>query len=119
MFEDELYKKRDGMLLRCVSQEDILKILVEGTPFGLVYGSEAVLPGEAGIPTYRQIGFNEEENDQRIREQTNFVNELRDRAFYKMKKYKHLMARTYNRRVKDKQFKVGDLVLRFYANTAT
>ncbi|GAA0186791.1 hypothetical protein LIER_34079 [Lithospermum erythrorhizon] len=30
---------------------------------------------------------------------------------------KHLMARTYNRRVKNKQFKVGDLVLRLYSIT--
>ncbi|GAA0169923.1 hypothetical protein LIER_24301 [Lithospermum erythrorhizon] len=60
------------------------------TPFNLVYGSEAVLPVEDGLPTYRQIGFNEEENDQRMRERLNFV---------------------------DPQFKVGDLVLSQYSIT--
>ncbi|GAA0153954.1 hypothetical protein LIER_12069 [Lithospermum erythrorhizon] len=32
------------------------------TPFSLVYGSEEVLQVEAGLPTFRQLGFNEEEN---------------------------------------------------------
>ncbi|GAA0165369.1 hypothetical protein LIER_39963 [Lithospermum erythrorhizon] len=48
------------------------------TPFSLVYGSEAVLPVEAGLPTYRQIWFSEDENDHRMREQLNLLNELRD-----------------------------------------
>ncbi|GAA0160015.1 hypothetical protein LIER_38962 [Lithospermum erythrorhizon] len=47
----------------------------------------------------------------------NFVDELCDQALYKMQKYKHLMARTYNRRVTNKQFKIGDLVLRLYSIT--
>ncbi|GAA0182963.1 hypothetical protein LIER_30467 [Lithospermum erythrorhizon] len=67
------------------------------TPFNLVYGSEAVLPAEARLPTYHQLGFSEEENDQRMREELNFVDELRDKSLYKMHKYKHLMARAYNR----------------------
>ncbi|GAA0150111.1 hypothetical protein LIER_09122 [Lithospermum erythrorhizon] len=70
------------------------------TPFSLVYGSEAVLPAEVSLPTFRQLGFHEKENDQRMREQLNFVDELRDQALYRMHKYKHLMTRTYNRRVK-------------------
>ncbi|GAA0144587.1 hypothetical protein LIER_35964 [Lithospermum erythrorhizon] len=112
MYGNDLYKKSwDGPLLRCVSQENIPKILAEvhqgwceshirgwslavkitrigyfwptlvrdatnflkrttlshasrETPSSLVYGSEAVLPAEVGLPTYRQIGFNEEKNDQ-------------------------------------------------------
>ncbi|GAA0166312.1 hypothetical protein LIER_40166 [Lithospermum erythrorhizon] len=87
------------------------------TPFSLVYGSEVVLPTEAGLPTYRQQGFNEGENDQRMREQLNFIDEMHDRALYKMQTYKHLTARTYNRQVRNKQFKVGDLVLRLYSIT--
>ncbi|GAA0165689.1 hypothetical protein LIER_21022 [Lithospermum erythrorhizon] len=62
------------------------------TLFSLVYGLETVLPAEAGLPTYRQTGFTEEENGQRMREQLNFVDELRDQALYKMQKYKHLMV---------------------------
>ncbi|GAA0158497.1 hypothetical protein LIER_15505 [Lithospermum erythrorhizon] len=54
------------------------------TPFNLVYGLKAVLPAEAGLPTYRQIGFSEEENDHKTREQLNLVDELRHRALYRM-----------------------------------
>ncbi|GAA0167650.1 hypothetical protein LIER_22533 [Lithospermum erythrorhizon] len=45
------------------------------TPFSLVYGSEVVLPAEAGLPTYRQLGFDEGENNQRMREQLNLVDD--------------------------------------------
>ncbi|GAA0181610.1 hypothetical protein LIER_30261 [Lithospermum erythrorhizon] len=132
MYNDELYKKSwDGPLLSCVSQEDIPKILIEvhqgwygshigrtthshvtgETPFNLVYGSEA------GLPTYYQLGFNKGENNQRMKEQLNLVDELRDRALYKMKKYKLIMARAYNLRVKNKKFQIGELVLRLYSIT--
>ncbi|GAA0154240.1 hypothetical protein LIER_37832 [Lithospermum erythrorhizon] len=49
-------------------------------PFSLVYGTGAVLPAEVGFPTYRQAGFDEEKNDQRLKELLNFTNELRDEA---------------------------------------
>ncbi|GAA0178348.1 hypothetical protein LIER_29824 [Lithospermum erythrorhizon] len=54
------------------------------TLFNLVYGSEIVLPAKAGLPTYRQMGFYEEENDHRMREQLNLADELRDQALYRM-----------------------------------
>ncbi|GAA0152368.1 hypothetical protein LIER_10869 [Lithospermum erythrorhizon] len=88
-----------------------------GTPFTLLYGTEAVLPVEVGLLSYRHRGFDEAENSQLIMEQLNFTNELRDKALFKMVQYKHLMTRSYNRRVKNIQLKVGDLVLRMYEIT--
>ncbi|GAA0172029.1 hypothetical protein LIER_25937 [Lithospermum erythrorhizon] len=61
-------------------------------PFSLVYGTEAILPAEVGLPTYRTIGFEEESNDQRLKEYLNFLDELMDEALYKTVKYKQLMA---------------------------
>ncbi|GAA0153419.1 hypothetical protein LIER_37671 [Lithospermum erythrorhizon] len=58
--------------------------------------------GEA--PTYRHMGFDEE--------YLNFTDELKDETLYKILKYKHLMALSYNRRVKTCQFHAGDFVLR-------
>ncbi|GAA0187182.1 hypothetical protein LIER_34470 [Lithospermum erythrorhizon] len=55
--------------------------------------------------------FDEEKNDQRLREYLNFTYELRDEALYKILKYKHLMVGSYYRRVKNRQFHSGDLVL--------
>ena len=60
----------------------------------------------------RMRGFDEETNNSRMREHLDLVDELRDQALYKMVKYKHLMSRFYNRRVKTRQFIAGDLVLR-------
>ena len=82
------------------------------TPFSLVYGVEAVLPVEVGLPSLRMMGYDEENNEERMRTHLEFVDELRDRTLYKMTKYKQLTARFYNRRVKARQIKVGDLVLR-------
>ena len=82
------------------------------TPFSLIYGSEAIIPLEVGLPSTRVAGFDKDENDTRMREQLNFVEELRSDALVKMMKYKQLMARFYNRRVHTRQFKAGDLVLR-------
>ncbi|GAA0142128.1 hypothetical protein LIER_35523 [Lithospermum erythrorhizon] len=42
------------------------------------------------------------------------MDELRDKALYQMQRYKQLMARFYNRRVRIRQFKEGDLVLRLF-----
>ncbi|GAA0143877.1 hypothetical protein LIER_04457 [Lithospermum erythrorhizon] len=61
--------------------------------------------------------FYEVENNQWMREQLNFTDELRGKALFKMVQYKHLMVRSYNRLVKKRQFNVGDLLLRMYAIT--
>ncbi|GJS94143.1 reverse transcriptase domain-containing protein [Tanacetum coccineum] len=37
------------------------------TPFSLTYGSEAVIPAEIGMPTYRTIHFNEAQNEEEMR----------------------------------------------------
>ena len=58
------------------------------------------------------LGFNEETNEHRRREELDLIDEKRDQALYNMTKYKHKVARFYNRRVKNRQFQVGDLVLR-------
>ncbi|GAA0166853.1 hypothetical protein LIER_21917 [Lithospermum erythrorhizon] len=72
---------------------------------------------EVGLPSSRLRSFDEEEKNQQVREQLNFTYELKDKALFKMVQYKHLMAHTYNRRVKNRQFQVGDLVLWMYAIT--
>ncbi|GAA0174904.1 hypothetical protein LIER_28192 [Lithospermum erythrorhizon] len=84
-------------------------------PFSLIYETETILAAEVGLPTYRQAGFHEERNDQRLLEALNFTDELRDQALYKILKYKQLLARIYNRRVKNRQFRIGDLVLRLFS----
>ncbi|GAA0143843.1 hypothetical protein LIER_04432 [Lithospermum erythrorhizon] len=38
------------------------------TPFALVYGTEAILLVEVGLPSYHQRGFDDKENNQLMRE---------------------------------------------------
>ncbi|GAA0159941.1 hypothetical protein LIER_16610 [Lithospermum erythrorhizon] len=87
------------------------------TPFSLVYGTEVVLPLEMCLPNIRQIGFEEYHNNTRMRELFDLEDEGRDRAIAKMKKNKQAMARFYNRRVKNRQFVAGHLVLRMIKAT--
>ncbi|GAA0140357.1 hypothetical protein LIER_01721 [Lithospermum erythrorhizon] len=79
------------------------------TPFSLVYGTEAVLPIEVCLPSIRQIGYHEKKNDERLRKNLDFIDEV---ALGQMQKQKQAMSRFYNRRVKNRQFSWGDLVLR-------
>ncbi|GAA0166637.1 hypothetical protein LIER_21749 [Lithospermum erythrorhizon] len=70
--------------------------------------SEAVLPIEVCLPNIRQIGYEEDKNDDRLRENLDRVDELKDRALIRMQEHKQEMSRFYNRRVKNRKFKEGD-----------
>uniref|UniRef100_A0A2N9GP39 Uncharacterized protein n=1 Tax=Fagus sylvatica TaxID=28930 RepID=A0A2N9GP39_FAGSY len=82
------------------------------TPFRLTYGTEAVIPVEIGLTTWRTNNYDEEINDFELRSNLDLVDEVRDQAEARTKIYQQRMARYYDRRVKHREFKVGDLVLR-------
>ncbi|KAL0409437.1 UNVERIFIED_CONTAM: hypothetical protein Sradi_1878100 [Sesamum radiatum] len=81
-------------------------------PFSLVYGTEAIILAELGIPSHRVMNFSEECNETLLRENLDLVEELRVKAFLCMQRYKNIMINSYNKRVKTRSFQVGDLVLR-------
>ncbi|KAL0400248.1 UNVERIFIED_CONTAM: Transposon Ty3-I Gag-Pol polyprotein [Sesamum radiatum] len=80
------------------------------TPFSLVYGTEAIIPAELGIPSHKVMNFFEECNESR--ENLNLIEELREKAFLCVQRYKNIMINSYNKRVKSRSFQVGNLVLR-------
>ncbi|KAL0439056.1 UNVERIFIED_CONTAM: hypothetical protein Slati_2388600 [Sesamum latifolium] len=82
------------------------------TPFSLVYGTEAIIPAELGIPSHRVMNFSEECNENFLRENLDLIEELREKVFLRMQRYKNIMINSYNKRVKSRSFQVGDLVLR-------
>ncbi|KAL0395113.1 UNVERIFIED_CONTAM: hypothetical protein Slati_4477500 [Sesamum latifolium] len=82
------------------------------TPFSLVYGTEAIIPTELGIPSHRVMNFSEECNENLLRENLALIEELKEKAFLRMQRYKNIMIKSYNKRVKSRNFQVGDLVLR-------
>ena len=82
------------------------------TPFQLAYKSEAVIPTEIGLTGYRVNNHDEEKNDEAIHLQLNLLDEVRATTEQKLTQYQDLMAKHYNSRVRHRDFKVGDLVLR-------
>ena len=82
------------------------------TSFNLTYGTEAVILVEVGLTSLRREFFDEQNNDDQLKQNLDFLDEVRDQAAQRMAKYQQKIAEYYNRRVKLKKFNIGDLVLR-------
>ncbi|GJZ88752.1 reverse transcriptase domain-containing protein [Tanacetum coccineum] len=79
------------------------------TPFSLTYGSEAIIPAEIGMPTYVTIHFNEAQNEEEMRLNLDLSQERRETVAIREAKYKKKVEQYYNKRVRPRSFKVGDL----------
>ena len=82
------------------------------TPFRLTYGSEAVIPTEVGLTSYRVDNHDERKNNEAIRLQLDLVDEVKAMAEQRHAWYQDRMAKHYNTRIRHRDFQVGDLVLR-------
>ena len=82
------------------------------TPFSLVFGAEAVLPVEVGIPSTRVTYYDQYNNDQDKPIKLDLLPEMRGNALLKALAQQQRMTRQFNKLVKPRQFQVGDLVLR-------
>lgn len=84
------------------------------TPYSLVYEGEAVLPLEVQIASLRvviQEKLNEDDSMKlRLRELDN-LEETRLRALQNLEAYQARMSRAFDKRVKRRSFKEGDLIL--------
>ena len=89
------------------------------TPFRLTYGNKAVIPAEVGLISYRVHNYDESRNDEAIHLQLNLVDKVRATAEQRLVRYQDRMAKHYNSRVRHRDFKVGDLVLKKVMGTAT
>src|SRR5205809_300760 len=86
----------------------------KATPFSLVYGCEAVLSLEIQIPSLRiaiASGMTEEEKDKQRLAQLEELNEKRLKAQQMIELYQARMARAYNKGIRLRTFKKGELVL--------
>ncbi|KAL0386594.1 UNVERIFIED_CONTAM: hypothetical protein Slati_4545300 [Sesamum latifolium] len=82
------------------------------SPFSLVYGTDAIIPAELGMPSHRVMNFSEERNKDLLKEILDLIDELREKAFIRIQRYKNTMIHSYNKKVRARSFQVGDLVLR-------
>nr|GFA07680.1 reverse transcriptase domain-containing protein [Tanacetum cinerariifolium] len=82
------------------------------TPFSLTYGTEAVIPAEIGMPTYRTVAVDVVHNDEELRLNLDLLEERRKRVAIREAKAKLKMTKYYNARVRGVTFRPGDFVYR-------
>ncbi|KAJ4715162.1 Retrovirus-related Pol polyprotein from transposon opus [Melia azedarach] len=82
------------------------------TPYALSFGTEAVIPAEVGMPTFRTLQFNEVSNVTQLDAALDLLEEKRDQAQVRVAAYQRRVSKYYNAKVKPRSFKEGDLVLR-------
>ncbi|KAL0463144.1 UNVERIFIED_CONTAM: hypothetical protein Slati_0202000 [Sesamum latifolium] len=82
------------------------------SPFSLVYGTEAIIPAELGLPSHRVMSFSEECNEKSPKGESRSYRRVKGKSFLCIQRYKNSMINSYNKRVKSRSFQLGDLVLR-------
>ncbi|GJV43679.1 reverse transcriptase domain-containing protein [Tanacetum coccineum] len=82
------------------------------TPFSLTYGTEAVIPAEIGMPTFRTAEVDVTKNDEALEINLELLEEKREQAAIREAKSKRQMEKYYNTKVRNTSFKPGDLVYR-------
>lgn len=86
----------------------------QATPYSLVYGSEAVLPLEIQLPSLLVAIHDELTKDEHIRlrfQELDAVEEERLGALQNLELYRQNMVRAYDKLVKQRVFRKGELVL--------
>ena len=89
-----------------------IKVSNGDTPFSLVYGTEAVIPAEIGMPTIRTAEVNIATNDDERRIDLDLLEERRERAAIREEKAKSKMKGYYDAKVRSTSFRPGDFVYR-------
>ena len=79
--------------------------------FAFTYRMEAIIPTEIEVPTL-QIEIPEKANDEAITKDLDIIDELREAATVLLASYQQRLTNLYNKHVKSRAFRAGDLVLR-------
>ena len=83
----------------------------EETPYALAFRTKVIILVELGSGNYRVEAFKPEANDEGLKLHLDLLQEKCDRAQIIMSAYQERVAKYFNRKVKPRSFKVGDLVL--------
>nr|GEW37742.1 reverse transcriptase domain-containing protein [Tanacetum cinerariifolium] len=90
----------------------MIKLSHGDTPFSLIYGTEAVIPTEIGMPTYCTTAVDVVSNDEELRLNLDLLEKRRERTTICEANAKLKMTKYYNARVRGVTFKPGDFVYR-------
>ena len=85
------------------------------SPYTLTYGIEAVIPIEIEIPSLRVLLDTKLVEDEWVKtryDQLNLIDEKRLTALCHGQAYQKRMIKAFNKKVHDRQFREGDLVLK-------
>ncbi|XP_024026659.1 uncharacterized protein K02A2.6-like [Morus notabilis] len=82
------------------------------TPFLHGYGVETVLPVEIETPTLRTVVHNDEDNAEGMNGELDLLEEKRLNSQLRLVAYQQRTARYYNKKVRQRRFTPGDLVLK-------
>ena len=85
------------------------------TPYSLVYGMESVLPIELEVPSLRVLNENQISEAEWLADRYSelaLLDEKRLQALYQTQGYQRRLARAFNKKVKNRNIKERDLVLK-------
>ena len=88
------------------------KSSTQETPFALAYGIEAVALVEVGLKSPRVEFVSAEYNEEVLRLNLDLLEEKREQVLKRAEDYHKKTARYYDRKVRPKSYKPGDLVLK-------
>ena len=88
------------------------KSATQETPFALVFGTEAVATVEVGLKSPRIEFASVEHNEEVLRLNLDLLEEKREQVLKCIEDYHRKTTRYYDRRVKPRNYKPGDLVLK-------
>ncbi|XP_074347079.1 uncharacterized protein LOC141685901 [Apium graveolens] len=102
----------DEPLLILWAYQTTCKVTTEATPFMLDYGAEAVVPLEITHGSPKIEAYEPETNEEGMRLALDLIDEVRDEANAHNVEHQRRASLYYNRRIKERFFQQGDLVLR-------
>ncbi|XP_077231532.1 uncharacterized protein LOC143864659 [Tasmannia lanceolata] len=82
------------------------------SPFNLSFGTEAVIPVDIGVPSPRTVDFNEQLNGDGLRVNLDLLEERREESQIRAVAYKQKVSRYHDTKIRPREFRTGDLVLR-------
>ncbi|CAL1368987.1 unnamed protein product [Linum trigynum] len=88
------------------------KTAIGDTPYALTYGTDAVLPIEMELSSYRVEAFRPKANNEELTHNLDLVEERREDARLRLVASQERVARYYNSKVRERPLQVGDWVLR-------
>ena len=94
------------------AQRTMKKWATDESPFALVFGTEAVLPAEAGLPTLTTlttlVAKNIEENQRQLTRNLDLLEEVRECAQIRRAAYQQKAMVLYNQKTKIRRFAKGE-----------